>query len=52
MKFMLLQNYAGRENCDDPMTHWAPEDIKAHLDYQRALNEELGSVASSSTRRL
>ncbi len=41
MKFMLLQNYAGGENCDVPMTHWAPEDIKAHIGYQRALNEEL-----------
>ena len=41
MKFMLLQNYAGGENCDVPIAHWAPEDIQAHIDYQLALNGEL-----------
>jgi len=41
MRFMLLQNYAGGANCEVPMTHWAPEDIEAHIDYQRALNTEL-----------
>jgi hypothetical protein len=41
MRFMLLQNYAGTENCDVPMTQWAPEEIEAHIGYQRALNEEL-----------
>jgi hypothetical protein len=41
MRFMLLQNYAGGENCDVPMGHWAPEEIQAHIDYQRALNAEL-----------
>jgi hypothetical protein len=41
MRFMLLQNYAGGENCEVPMTHWAPEEIQAHIDYQRAINREL-----------
>jgi hypothetical protein len=41
MKFMLLQNYAGGENCDVPMSHWAPEEIQAHIDYQLAMNDEL-----------
>lgn len=41
MRFMLLQNYAGGENCATPMSHWAPEEIKAHIDYQQALNREL-----------
>lgn len=41
MRFMLLQNYAGGENCDVPMTQWAPEEIQAHIDYQRAVNREL-----------
>jgi hypothetical protein len=41
MRFMLLQSYAGGENCDVPITHWAPEDIQAHIDYQMALNGEL-----------
>jgi len=42
-KFLLLQNYAGSAGCDEPMTNWTPEDIKAHIDFQRALNEELAS---------
>jgi hypothetical protein len=41
MRFMLLQNYAGGENCDVPMAHWAPADVQAHIDYQLALNKEL-----------
>jgi hypothetical protein len=40
-KFMLLQNYAGGEGCPEPMTNWAPEDIKAHIAFQHALNKEL-----------
>jgi hypothetical protein len=40
-RFMLLQNYEGGRGCDVPMTEWAPEDIKAHIDFQVALNEEL-----------
>lgn len=42
MRFMLLQNYAGGANCDVPMTQWAPEDVEAHIDYQRTVNKELG----------
>jgi hypothetical protein len=41
MKFMLLQNYGGGEGCDVPMGNWAPEEIKAHIDYQYAINREL-----------
>jgi hypothetical protein len=41
MRFMLLQNYGAGENCDVPMSHWAPEEIQAHIDYQLALNGEL-----------
>jgi hypothetical protein len=41
MRFMLLQNYGPCENCDVPMSRWAPADIEAHIDYQRALNDEL-----------
>jgi hypothetical protein len=40
-KFMLLQRYEGGENCDVPMPEWAPQDIKAHIDFQVALNQEL-----------
>ena len=41
MRFMLLQNYAGGAGCTVPMGEWAPEEIEAHIDYQRALNREL-----------
>jgi hypothetical protein len=40
-KFMLLQKYEGGAGCDAPMTEWAPEDIRAHVDFQQALNKEL-----------
>jgi hypothetical protein len=39
-KFLLLQNYEGGD-CTEPITNWAPEDIKAHIDFQFALNKEL-----------
>ena len=42
-RFMLLQNYAGPAGMQ-PMPNWAPEDIKAHINFQVALNEELTSL--------
>jgi hypothetical protein len=41
MRFMLLQNYAGGAGCSVPMSEWAPEEIQAHIDYQRDINREL-----------
>jgi hypothetical protein len=41
MKFLLLQNYEGGIGCDVPMSAWAPEDIKAHIDFQHTVNQEL-----------
>jgi hypothetical protein len=41
MRFMLLQNYGQVESGCAPMTEWSPEDIKAHIDFQIALNAEL-----------
>jgi hypothetical protein len=41
MRFMLLQNYAGGENCDVPMSQWAAQDIEAHIAAQQAINHEL-----------
>jgi hypothetical protein len=38
-KFLLLMNY-GAEGVE-PMTTWAQEDIKAHIDFQHALGKEL-----------
>ena len=40
-RFMLLQNYGATLACDLPMTEWDPADIKAHIDFQVALNDEL-----------
>ena len=41
MRFMLLQNYGPVESDCPPMTEWSPADIKAHIDFQQALNAEL-----------
>ncbi|MEV0031469.1 YciI family protein [Nocardia sp. NPDC050793] len=41
MKYMLLKTYSEAAFCDTPISEWAPEDIKAHIDFQRALCEEL-----------
>jgi hypothetical protein len=41
MRFMLLQDYGGVESDCPPMTEWSPAEIKAHIDFQIALNEEL-----------
>ena len=39
-KFLLTVNYDGGA-IDTPMDEWAPEDVKAHMDYYGALNAEL-----------
>jgi hypothetical protein len=41
MRFMLLQNYGEVESKCPPMTEWSPGDIKAHIEFQQALNQEL-----------
>jgi len=41
MRFMLLQNYGEVESGCAPMTEWSPDDVKAHIDFQHALNAEL-----------
>ncbi len=41
MKFMLLQAYGGVKAEVEPMSEWAPEEIEAHIAYQRELNDEL-----------
>ena len=42
MRYMLLQAYGGveLEGCV-PMSEWAPKDVRAHIDFQHALNTEL-----------
>jgi hypothetical protein len=41
MRYMLLQNYGEVESDCPPMTEWSPEDVKAHIEFQQALNAEL-----------
>ena len=41
MRFMLMQNYGSVESDCPPMSQWTPEEIKAHIDFQHALNAEL-----------
>lgn len=41
MKYMLLKTYGAAANCDTPITEWTPEEVQAHLDFQRALGAEL-----------
>ena len=42
MRFMLLQAYGGveLEGCV-PMDQWAPDDVRAHIEFQQRLNVEL-----------
>jgi hypothetical protein len=41
MRFMLLQDYTATEVAQEPITAWAPEDARAHIEFQVRLNEEL-----------
>jgi len=41
MRYMLLQNYGGVESDCEPMTAWTPGEVKAHIDFQQAMNQEL-----------
>ena len=42
MRFLLLQAYGGveLEGCP-PMDRWAPGEVRAHVEFQQALNVEL-----------
>lgn len=40
-RYLLLQNYEGGAGCDVPMHEWPIEDVRAHIDFQVALNAEL-----------
>lgn len=44
MKFLLLMKYEGGAGCDVPMTEWPPEDIEAHIEFQRRLGQELSGA--------
>ena len=40
-KYLLIQNYEGGRGCDTPMGEWDPADIRAHIDFQVALDADL-----------
>ena len=39
-RYMLIVNFDGGV-VETPMDEWKPEEVAAHMDYYRALNEEL-----------
>ena len=39
-RYLLIQNYEGGV-CDVPMGDWAPADIRAHIDFQQSVNDQL-----------
>ena len=41
MRFMLLQNYGEVESGCAPMSEWTPDDVKAHIEFQHVLNQQL-----------
>jgi len=43
MKYMLLKTYTPAAYCDTPMGEWTPEEITAHIDFQRMLGEQLSN---------
>ena len=40
-KYMLLQSYTAGAGCDVPIGEWPLEDIRAHIAFQQALDDEL-----------
>lgn len=49
MRFMLIQSYgraAGVDipGADIPITEWSHDDVVAHIEFQRVLNDELGAL--------
>lgn len=40
MKYLLMMHY-GPADTDQPMCTWPPEDVKAHLEFQRRFGQEL-----------
>lgn len=42
-RYMLLQNYSGPVDVP-PITEWTPQDVRAHMEFQRVLNDELNGT--------
>ena len=43
-KYLLIMNYEGGAGCDTPMGEWDPANIRAHIDFQIALDKELSAA--------
>jgi hypothetical protein len=43
MRFMLLQNYEAPGIDCPPMDRWTPDEVRAHVEFQVALNAELAA---------
>jgi hypothetical protein len=41
MRFMLMQYYGEVESHCAPMAEWRPEDVRAHIEFQQTLNQQL-----------
>ena len=41
MRYMLMQSYGAAGSDCPPISEWAPEDIRAHIEFQHVLNAEL-----------
>jgi len=41
MRYMLLQSYGASGSDCPPISEWAPEEIRAHIEFQHVLNAEL-----------
>jgi hypothetical protein len=41
MKFMLLQDYGGVPEGVPPMGEWTPDEVEAHIKFQKDMNAEL-----------
>ena len=48
MRFMLLQNYEAPEWDCPPMDQWTPADVRAHIEFQVALNADAKPVPASN----
>lgn len=44
MRVMLIQAYGRGDDEALPVTEWSPEDLAAHIAFQRALNDELEAL--------
>jgi len=44
MRFMLIQSYGRAAGVDIPITEWSHDDVVAHIEFQRVLNDELGAL--------